>query len=120
MAIVTNVVLRYIISEAFYEKTINEEFQSKSDSQSLQQAVLDALPYVLSDLDPAVLSSLSYSRKDMLKWCTYNGRKCLDDEFSEMVDPDSGKCFSFNSDWRNYADRSGEKNGKVVLNFFKF
>lgn len=73
--------------------------------------MLDALPYLMSDLDPAILAGIGYSRKDMLQWCTFDARKCQDEEFTEMVDPDSGKCFSFNWNAKNYADRSGEKNG---------
>lgn len=78
----------------------------------MHQAVVAALPYLLNDLDPVVLANLGYSRKDMLRWCKYDGRNCEQKEFTDLVDPDSGKCFSFNWDAKNYADRSGERSGK--------
>lgn len=73
--------------------------------------MLDALPYLLAEVDPSVLAKLGYSRKEMLRWCKYDGRSCADQEFSDVVDLDVGKCFSFNWEAKNYADRSGETHG---------
>lgn len=53
----------------------------------------------------------------MLRWCTYDGRQCEDEEFSDILDPDVGKCFSFNFDARCQAKRSGQING-IHLKFF--
>ena len=66
----------------------------------------------MSALAPEVLSKIGYNRKDMLRWCTYNSRNCKDDEFTDIVDPDAGKCFSFNWNARNIAEKSGEKAGQ--------
>lgn len=77
----------------------------------MQQAVADALPYLLDDVDPSLLALLGYSRKEMLKWCKYTGRNCAEPEFLDIQDPDAGTCFSFNWNASNHAERSGEKNG---------
>ncbi len=73
--------------------------------------MLDALPYLISEIDPQTLAKIGYSRKEMLRWCKFDSRNCKDEEFTEINDPDAGKCFSYNWDARNYAERSGEKNG---------
>lgn len=76
--------------------------------------MLDAIPYIMSGITPEMLAKIGFSRKDMLKWCRYDSRNCKDEEFTEIADPDSGKCFSFNWDARNHADRSGEASGKKM------
>lgn len=104
-----------MLIQNFSENNIVLQLQSREDPQALQQTIDDLLPYFASGLTPNQLDALGMNRNEFLRRCVYDGAPCIDNQFVDKVDSESGKCFTFNGDGKLIAKHAGEPRGICIF-----
>uniref|UniRef100_A0A915EJE5 Amiloride-sensitive sodium channel n=1 Tax=Ditylenchus dipsaci TaxID=166011 RepID=A0A915EJE5_9BILA len=68
-----------------------------SDPIAIRSKASENLVFAVSSLSEQEKSRLSYSKKEFITKCSFNGRQCfVDHDFSVYIDPSFGNCFTFN------------------------
>jgi len=87
------------------------------DDLALAARMQDSLPYLMNSVNQSMLELIGYQLDDLLVWCRFAGRACiLKEEFQSFVDPNYGRCFTFNANVDSrFIQRGGQKLGLKVL-----
>ncbi|CAJ0595055.1 unnamed protein product [Cylicocyclus nassatus] len=83
----------------------------------LDQRARDALALEVAQLDQNILRPALYTFEELITKCTFSGRTCSRADFTEIVDPIYGACYSFNenSSLSYSTNRAGMKFGLKLL-----
>uniref|UniRef100_A0A914ELU5 Degenerin n=1 Tax=Acrobeloides nanus TaxID=290746 RepID=A0A914ELU5_9BILA len=85
-----------------------------SDPIALKAKANENLVFAVSALNESDKSRLSYTKKEFLTKCSFNGRPCsVENDFSVYIDPTFGNCFTFNynSSENMTSERAGPSYG---------
>uniref|UniRef100_A0AC34Q978 Uncharacterized protein n=1 Tax=Panagrolaimus sp. JU765 TaxID=591449 RepID=A0AC34Q978_9BILA len=85
------------IPEDVQERQMAYGFKGVSDPVAIRAKATENLVFAVSGLKDEEKRTLSYSKKEMITKCSFNGRQCsVERDFSVYIDPSFGNCFTFN------------------------
>ncbi|KAH7715254.1 CBN-ASIC-1 protein [Aphelenchoides avenae] len=67
------------------------------DSVAIRTKATENLVFAVSSLSKEQKNSMSYSKRELITKCSFNGKPCsVERDFTEYIDPSYGNCFTFN------------------------
>ncbi|KAI1724773.1 amiloride-sensitive sodium channel domain-containing protein [Ditylenchus destructor] len=104
----------FLPTEQLEEKENAYGLKGLTDPIAIRSKAAENLIFAVNSLSETEKSQLSYSKREFITKCSFNGRQCfVDHDFSVYIDPSYGNCFTFNynSSENMRSERAGANYG---------
>ncbi|KAF8367219.1 asic-1 [Pristionchus pacificus] len=91
-----------------------DDIKGMTDPIALKTKAMENVMFSVQGMNSTAKEALSYSKKEFITKCSFNGRECsIDNDFSIHSDPVYGNCFTFNydKDENMTSERAGPQYG---------